>query len=511
MAFLLWIVLLASLIGFLATALLPRLSDRMYQAIHIVLQSVALVAVGALWSQFHPASSHYQAVVRLPWFSFPDAWHGANLTIGLNFGIDGLSLGLLSLAAVVLWLIAVSTRVPEGLGKARAMWVQLASFAVFATFTALNIFTFLLAIEVTLFATFFLLLRLSEADSQRTAIKFLLYRGVASVFLIVSLVGFAFSSAATMAEPLTLGYQQLAVRAQGVATANAALSAHYSAPQWIFLLLLLGVFIEEAFVPLHNWFPDAIKNADTGTAMLVGGVLTKTGAYALLRFGVGMMPADVKIFTYVLATVGIGNLLYGAFAAWSARDWRRLISFSSISHMGLVLFAIGTMQADAIQGAMFLLVSSGLITSLLLLTTSRVKARTLTLEWRQLSGLAKPLPILSGFLLFGALATLGLPLTSGFIGEFQSFFGGFAVHPTFAFIGLLGLILSAVYSLTAIRKTTFGPFTDRAAAAAYEDARMAEWWPIALLTMLVLFIGIVPYPLGHVFLSAVHRLLPIGG
>jgi NADH-quinone oxidoreductase subunit M len=286
-----------------------------------------------------------------------------------------------------------------------------------------------------------------------------------------------------------------------------AFSSH--ARSWLFLFLLLAVFIEEAFVPFHTWLPTAHESADTPTSMILGGILTKTGAYILLRFGVGLLPGEVRHYGVLIAVFGVINILYGAFAAWAQKDWRRLIAFGSISHMGLVLLGIAALNPAGLQGAMFMIVSSGLLTALLFFLVGAIKDRTETSLIPSLGGLSRSLPMLSGFLLVAALGSLGLPLTSGFISEIQAFIGGFGTYPIISFFGVLGVILSAVYLLYAMQKTTFGPLDQRYGELV--DATPREYVPAVALIALVLVIGIDPKVIGDLFGLSVNALMRIGG
>jgi len=536
MGLLFWIVV-APLIAALVILAVPKLGVGGYRTVAFLGAVAALIMTLAAWESFDANSaSTFQHVSQMNWFTLPDVWLGLNLGIGLSFGVDGLSLGLLTLAAVICTLAISSVKVHSPRKREYYFWISLASAGVFAVFTALDLFTFLAALEVTLFATFFLIYIFGNEGRRQAAFKFLIYRGLATVALLVAFIGIAFGAAGALgphaaslppiSAALTAGanqqaYQQALMAAHvGQPTLNiptllnmmhqiptSAFSEHWRAA--LFLVLLLAVFIEEAFVPFHTWLPSTHEVAETGTNMIIGGILTKTGAYVLLRIGVGLLPEQVQHYGVLLAVMGVINILYGAFAAWAQKGWRRLIAFSSISHMGLVLLGIAAFNSAGLQGAMFMLISSGLLTALLFYVTGAMETRTSQSAFSAFGGLAKPMPVLSGFLLLGALGSLGLPLTSGFISEIQAFIGGFGTFPTLSFVALLGLILSAVYMLYAIQKTTFGPTAAHNLELA--DAQVFEYVPIVVLTALVLVVGIDPNIIGSVFGPSVNALLRIGG
>jgi NADH-quinone oxidoreductase subunit M len=480
--------------------------------------SVSLVLTLVAWIGFTPTRAGLQWVSGFTWFTFPNVWLGHNLSIGLSFGLDGLSLPLVTMAAVIALLAIVGASGQRERPKAYYFWQSLFISGLLGVLSALDLFTFLVALEVTLFSSFFLVYLFGGEGRRHAAFKFLIYRGLASVGLLVVFVGLAYglaglyyrtSPAGSIPKlPHSVGTLTFAIPTLAHDVAHAA-SVFGGARPALFLVLLLAVFIEEAFVPFHTWLPTVHEASDTATNMLIGGVLTKVGAYVLLRFGVAMLPDQVHRFSLLIAVLGVVNILYGAFAAWAAKGWRRLIAFASISHMGLALLAISAMNRTGLQGAMFMMVSSGLLTALLFYTTGAIQERTATVAMDRLGGLSKSMPILSGFLLFAALGSLGLPLTSGFISELQAFIGAFGVHPWVSFVGVLGLILSAVYLLYAIQKTTFGHMAETALALA--DVRASEYVPLVVLTLLVLAVGVYPELIGNLFGLSAGTLLGIGG
>ena len=495
--------------------ILPKLGEAFYRTLAFLGSAVSLILTLVLWEQYNVHGTGFQFVSKLDWFTFPNPWQTKDLVIGLTFGVDGLSLPLLTLATIVSVLAILAGKAGQQRAKEYYLWISLVSAGIFGVFSALDLFTFLAALELTLFSTFFLIYIFGEEGRQRAAFKFLIYRGLATVAILVAFIGLAYGAAGAFGpqaapsaqptgNPLTFNIPALLDATHKVSTTLFPAGARAA----LFLVLLLAVFIEEAFVPFHTWLPTTHEFSDTPTNMLVGGILTKTGAYVLLRFGVGMLPGEVRHFGVLIAVFGVINILYGAFAAWAQRDWRRLIAFGGISHMGLVLIGIAALNPAGLQGAMFMLISSGLLTALLFYVTGAIKERTNTVLIPSLGGLSKSMPMLSAFLLLGALGSLGLPLTSGFISEIQAFIGGFGTFPAISFVGVLGVILSAVFFLYAIEKTTFGPTAEHYLQLA--DARPIEYVPIIVLTALVLLIGIYPNVIGVFFGQSAHALLGMG-
>ncbi len=512
--------LAAPLIAGLVILLVPRLGSAVHRGLALFGCAVSLGLTAIAWVQFQYNITGFQHVTALYWFTLPSLWHGANtngpgnLIIGLSFGVDGLSLPLLALTSFISLLAIVAAKRTVERSKEYYFWISLVTAGLLGVFSALDLFTFIAALEITLFAMFFLIYIFGEGRHQSAAFKFLLYRGLATVALLVALVGIAYGAAGAygsqQAATLTgtgLSFDIPTLTNVMHTVSTQAFSSH--ARSWLFMFLLLAVFIEEAFVPFHTWLPTAHESADTPTSMILGGVLTKTGAYILLRFGVGLLPGEVRHYGALIAVFGVINILYGAFAAWAQKDWRRLIAFGSISHMGLVLLGIAALNAAGLQGAMFMMVSSGLLTALLFFLVGAIKDRTETSHIPSLGGLSRSLPMLSGFLLVAALGSLGLPLTSGFISEIQAFIGGFDTYPVISFVGVLGVILSAVYLLYAMQKSTFGPLDPRYGELV--DATPREYVPALVLITLVFLVGIDPKVIGELFGLSVNALMRIGG
>jgi NADH-quinone oxidoreductase subunit M len=224
--------------------------------------------------------------------------------------------------------------------------------------------------------------------------------------------------------------------------------------------------------------------------MIHSGILLKMGAYGLLRFGVFLFPHQAKEWAFVLAILGVVNILYGAVLALVQKEFKLVLAYSSISHMGIVLLGIASFNEIGLQGAVFQLVSHGLISALLFLIVGSLYERTGTTELGELGGLARSMPFMSGVLLTAGLASLGLPGLSGFIGEFLSFLGLFDSMKWVTAVAALGVIVTAVYVLRGVLGITFGPMPERFAAA--KDARLIEAVPMIALLAFILLLGLYP-------------------
>lgn len=273
---------------------------------------------------------------------------------------------------------------------------------------------------------------------------------------------------------------------------------------WLLVLLLLAFGTKLPIVPLHSWMVRVHVEAPIALVMIHAGVLLKIGAYGLIRFGGGFFPEQLQDISLVLAILGLINLLYGAFIAFVQTELRALLAYSSISHMGIVLLGLASFNSVGVQGAIFQTISHGLIAALLFLLIGVLLDRFGTTRISELGGIASQTPLFAGFFLAAGLASLGLPGMSGFISEFLAFLGLFETMPVIGAIGVLGIILTAVYILRAVLAVTFGerrPSFDRKM-----DLSATEVVSSAVLLILIIWIGVYP-----AILSNTLRTIGIGG
>ncbi len=222
-------------------------------------------------------------------------------------------------------------------------------------------------------------------------------------------------------------------------------------------MLLVAFGIKLPIFPFHTWMLKVHTEAPPAVVMIHSGILLKMGAYGLIRFGILFFPAEAKQWAWMLALLGVINIVYGAILAMVQKDFKLVLAYSSISHMGIVLLGLAAFNVSGLQGAVFQLISHGLISALMFLLVGSIYERTQTTQLDQLGGLASSIPFISGILLVAGMASLGLPGLSGFISEFLAFLGLFETHRVYAIVGTLGIIFTAVYVLRGVLNITFGP------------------------------------------------------
>lgn len=492
------------LLGALLIAILPRESKGQMRVIALLVTVGSLVLSLAAWAGFRTDSAAMQYAVNHRWFEVANGFLYRPLSVGYSLGVDGISLPLILLTAVNGTLAVLAAWRLEKRTKEYLIWYLILLTGLFGVFAAQDLFLLFLFLEVTLIPMYFLLAIWGGERRGPAAMKFLIYRGVASVGILIAFIALAYQ-AAMASGVMSMNMMQIA---QVFHHAREAIPM--GVREGLFLVLFLAVMIEEAFVPFHTWLPDAHQQAPAAVSMVLGGVLVKTGAYLLLRIGVGILPEAVHHYGTAIMVIGVINIVYGALVAMVQKDWRRLLAFGTISHMGVFLIGVASLTPEGLRGAMFMIISSGLLSGLLFFLVGAIYERTQTLAIDELGGLSKSMPVLSGFLLAGALASLGLPGMSGFVSEILSFLGAFAVYPKLAAWGTLGIIFGAVYLLWAMQRTTFGPV--RSLWVNANDATALEYVPMVLFLALIILIGVYPAILGDLLNQTLQSLVTrIGG
>jgi NADH-quinone oxidoreductase subunit M len=278
----------------------------------------------------------------------------------------------------------------------------------------------------------------------------------------------------------------------------------------LFIGFLLAFGVKLPIVPLHTWMLRVHVNAPIPTVMIHSGILLKIGAYGLIRFGMGLFPEQFEQLAVLLAILGVVNLLFGAYLAFIQTDFKMVLAYSSVSHMGIVLIGLAAMNEAGIQGAIFQVVSHGLISALLFFLVGALYDRTETSMIGSLGGMAKGMPIIAGFLLAGAIASLGLPGMSGFVSEFMAFLGLFKEMPVIAAVGTLGIIMTAAYLLRSVLGMTFGKAHRDFAGTL--DLKGVEYVPVLILMALIVLIGVYPSVLSTPLHSTLETImLGLGG
>ncbi|MCD4839351.1 NADH-quinone oxidoreductase subunit M [Neobacillus sedimentimangrovi] len=487
------------LLGIILLAFLPKTQEKLIKLVGFLATLPALVLSLA-------AYFHYLAGKKLSDFSVSAEWiqfRGMNanepiFSVYYELGLSGFQLLLVVLTAIVATLSAIAARYVKKEWKGFFMLFLLLEVGMLGVFTAENLILFFLFFEITLIPTFFLIGKWGYFEKEKAAYSFLIYNGLGSaVLLIVIMILFA-----------KTGTTNVELLSQMTADPTAPLSADLKLGLFIALLIAFGVKLP--IFPLHSWMLRVHVQAPPAVVMIHSGILLKIGAYGLIRLGMGIFPEQFETLAVLLAILGVINLLYGAFLAFIQSDFKMVLAYSSISHMGIVLIGLAAMNEAGIQGAIFQVISHGLISALLFFLVGVLYERTETSIIDNLGGLAKGMPIAAGFLLAGAMASLGLPGMSGFVSEFMAFLGLFKVQPWIAAVGTIGIIMTAVYLLRAVLGMTFAQAHRKFDAIV--DLKGVEYVPVIVLMLLIVLIGVYPSVLSSPLQATLETImLGLGG
>jgi NADH-quinone oxidoreductase subunit M len=444
------------------------------------------------------AAARFQLVDRFAWIS------GDTLNASYFLGVDGLSAplvlltGLLGLCAVFAsW--HIQTRVKEYF-----IWLLVLQTAVMGVFSSLDFLLFFLFWELELVPMFLLISNWGTGRKEYSAMKFLIFTILGSAAMLVAIVAVFISQDVASFDMVRLSEEGTLLRGGGTVLSLGVL----------FWLFFVAFAIKLPSWPVHTWLPDAHTDAPTAASVMLAGVMLKMGGYGLLRVNVGMFPAETHTFAWALVALGVISVLYGAVVTLRQTDLKRLIAYSSVSHMGLVLLGIGSVgvaagevTATGLSGAAMQLFTHGTITGLLFVSVGLVYEKAHTRYIPDLGGLANRMPLVAVTFLIAGLASLGLPGLSGFVSEVLVFFGAFRAFPVPTVLAVLAIILAAGYILWMMQRTLFGPQRER--FANLSDASLVEATPLVLLTISIVAVGVYPAFLTDVFRTGLEPMVEL--
>jgi NADH-quinone oxidoreductase subunit M len=310
------------------------------------------------------------------------------------------------------------------------------------------------------------------------SLKLTLYLLVGSAFMLVGILGLYFLSGRHTFDIVEL-------------TRSASLSP--GSAKTLFLLFYIGFGVLAGIWPLHTWSPDGHASAPTAVSMLHAGVLMKLGAYGVLRVGLGIVPQGALYWAPLVGGIAVINILYGAMAAMGQSDFKYVIAYSSVSHMGVVMLGIASMNAVGLNGAVFQMFSHGIMTGLFFAIVGLVYEKSHTRNILAMGGFAGKMPGIVLAFTIGGLTSFGLPGTSGFVAELLVFLGTWRVYPVLALIAIFGIVVTALYVLRVLQKIFHGPLDDK--YRDLPDARTTEWVAISVLSAVLLLFGVLPGPM----------------
>ncbi len=549
-SFLLSLLVFTPLLGALLIVLLPKKWASSYKLLALLAVLFQVGCASILYTGFEGGEGSPKGVFDGNAFQFAEKYNWIDMSVGnlgklsidYHIGVDGISISMVLLSVLVMLIALVASWRVQEKAKGYFSLFLLLNSAVIGCFVALDFFLFYLFFEFMLLPMYFLIGIWGGERREYASIKFFLYTLLGSVFILVVMIGLYSSAIDPAATAVSLGLatseaavDPMALRqvqdllANGLLPASkmvhtfdilllsdadnyipgsllSTIDAQYFGDmpfRWIaFLLLFIGFAIKIPAVPLHTWLPDAHVEAPTPISVILAGVLLKVGGYGLIRTAYTLFPDGALYFAWWVGLVGMVSILYGAFNALASKDLKRLVAYSSVSHMGFVLLGLASLTAEGVNGAIYQMFSHGLISSMLFLIVGVLYDRTHDRSIENYSGLAAKMPGYTVVVVIAFFASLGLPGFSGFIAEILVFLGAFkssvanALLPKWmAIVATFGLLLGAAYYLWTIQRMFFGQYHLRKKEweSQLVDLSAREWSMFMPLILLIVLLGIFPH------------------
>ncbi|VTR40114.1 complex I subunit 4 family protein [Sphingobacterium thalpophilum] len=516
----------------LATAIILALPTRFkssYRYIALAITGIQFVLAGICYAHFDAGQTGiqdlagYQFVEQLPWIRL-DLGTIGTLEIDYLIGIDGISMPLLLLSAfVMLMAIGASWNIQKS-PKGYFALLMVLNMAVMGIFCALDFFLFYLFYEVMLLPLYFLIGIWGGARREYAAIKFFLYTLFGSVFMLLIIVGLYFSVVNPETGAHTFNMIHMMNPQNYLADSLFAWGGYreilgISARLVGFIVLFFAFAIKVPIVPLHTWLPDAHVEAPTPVSIILAGILLKIGGYGIIRICYSIFPDMAALSNWWLGLIGVVSILYGALNALAQKDLKRMIAYSSVSHMGFVLLGVASLTAEGISGAMFQMISHGFLSAALFFLVGVLYDRVHDRNIYSFRGLAQIMPKYTGYVAVAFFASLGLPGFSAFIGEAFVIIGSFnaaslgtGLPRWMALAGSVGILLSAAYLLWTLQRMFFGQVRLKGAdswAHALTDVNGREQLILFPTLALALLLGIMPSLVFSQLNASVLNLLSI--
>jgi NADH-quinone oxidoreductase subunit M len=493
---LLTLIVAVPLVGGLLLLLVPNRNEqgaRTIQRLGLVISLVTFALTLLLWSRFNGASSEFQFVEHVPWIP----------AFGIDYrvGVDGISLWLVVLTGFLTPISLLSSweSIEKKTKEFTFFMLALEAFML-GVFVALDLFLFYVFWDAMLIPMYFLIGVWGYDRRIYAAIKFMLYTMAGSVLMLVAILGLAY-----LHSEATGSYSFDYARLLSLQIAPAT-------QYWFFLAFAVAFAIKVPLFPFHTWLPDAHVEAPTAGSVILAGVLLKMGTYGLIRFAFPLFPEAATFFAPYIAVLAVVGIIYGALVAMVQPDMKKLVAYSSVSHLGFVVLGICALNANGIQGAVYQMVAHGVSTGGLFLIVGMLSDRRHTRLISEYGGLKGVIPRLTAVFLIITLSSIGLPSLNGFIGEFLVLLGAFRWEPRYAVFAATGVILSAVYMLWMVQRVYYGEVTNEKNRT-LPDLSTREWLVIGPVVAMAIVMGLAP----NVFLTptaasvdkVVERLAPV--
>ena len=515
------------ILGILIVLLIPSGKDEKGQLLSktlirwtaVGITFIQLVLAVIIYLYYNPALTGindvnaFQFVEKVSWIKATLPMVG-DINIEYFMGIDGISIPMILLTAIICFVaVFPSFNITKAVKGYFAMYLLL-DLGMMGVFCALDFFLFYLFWELMLLPMYFLIGIWGGPRKEYAAIKFFIYTLVGSVFMLLVMIGLYHSVGSFSILDM--------MNADNFKSGSVFFGLGTTIRYVAFMGLFIGFAIKVPLFPFHTWLPDAHVEAPTPISVILAGVLLKMGAYGMIRIAFPIFPDAFGYFQTLIAWIGMISIVYGALCALGQhkigkRDFKKLIAYSSVSHMGLVILGLSSMRPEGVTGAVFQMFNHGIITAMLFMIVGVIYDRAHTRGLDDFGGLAKKMPVYTGIMAIAFFAAIGLPGMSGFISEVLVFLGSFKTFPLLTLISGLSIILGAAYMLWALQKIFFGtlpekwqgPWDPTRIKYKTDDVNTRELVALIPLAIILIFLGVYPNPMLNLMTGSVNHFIDI--
>jgi NADH-quinone oxidoreductase subunit M len=507
---------LLPILGMILLLFIPGKQEKFIKWFSIVVTGIQVILAAIILNGYNYSlggiydPNSFQFIEKFRWIEISGiSWIGT-VKIDYFLGIDGISAPMVLLTALISFIACISSwNIDKSIKGYFAMFLLLDA-GMMGVFVSLDFFLFYVFWELMLLPMYFLIGIWGGPRKEYAAIKFFIYTLFGSVFMLLVMIGLYFSTTEIMANgSKVFTFNMLSMMDPKNYTATGILSPlNPGNLRFIaYIALFVGFAIKIPMFPFHTWLPDAHVEAPTPISVILAGVLLKMGTYGILRISYPMFPEITRQLMWWIALFGMINIVYGALVAMAQKDFKKLIAYSSISHMGYVLLGMASLTSVGISGAVFQMFNHGTITAMLFLIVGVIYDRSHTRGLDDFGGLALQMPVYTGFVTVAFFAAIGLPSLSGFISEAFVFLGSFSVEGirTLSIVSTLGILLGAGYMLWTLQRVYLGKLNEK--WNKLTDLDLREYVMFIPLTVIIIFLGVYPSAMLNIMNTSVNSLV----